>query len=164
MPKYTYKVEKLKAEQVSKNLLENGLNAAAVARQRGTSRQNEAKKARRKPVQDCLQKFLTSKELKKTLIEVAISGMKATRLSCAKLLIKTDGEVERAEDVGAIETTDYNAQHKFWHDLMVGSGALKINGNGKNGNAVAQVVIKIEGADGNKIQSSQAQSVASFQR
>jgi len=68
MPKYTPAIEKLKVKKVVKSLLKNELNSAAVARERGTTRQNESKKARRAPV-------------KKNLIALANKmGLSDTRL------------------------------------------------------------------------------------
>jgi hypothetical protein len=135
MPEYTKKREILGASQVAKSLLENDLNAAAVARQRGTTRQNENKKARSKPVRDAMQRFLDSPKLKKALIEVGIDGLKAERITHAAILVQKDGSIIKAEEQGAIETKDHHARHKFWRDLMIATGTIKVsaNGNGKSG-------------------------------
>lgn len=58
MPRYSPKREELEAQRLSKDFLKNGANGAEVARQRGTTRQNENMKLRRKPVQDKLQKLI----------------------------------------------------------------------------------------------------------
>ena len=129
MPKYTPAIEELKAKKVSNSLLENGLNAAQVARLRGTSRQNEAKKARSKPVRDCLAKFLDSPKLKEKLVEVGMEGLNAEKPLGATILLQKDGEIMKAEEQGAIEVKDHAVRHKYWHDLMIASGGIKLDKN-----------------------------------
>jgi len=127
MPKYSYRTEKIKAKRVSKSLIEHDLNASAVARQRGTTPQNEAKKARSKPVQDCLAKFLDSTKLKKKLVEIGLEGLKAEKPINADILVDSEGEVKKSEDKGAISVKDHSVRHKYWHDLMIASGGIKLD-------------------------------------
>ena len=130
MPKYLPKTEKLKAQALLKPLIKNGLNQSKTARELGVSQATIQEKFHRKPVQDCLQKFLSSKKLKKALVEVAIDGLKSERSTGAAILVQKDGTVLKADEEGGIMIPDQNARHKYWHDLMMASGVLKTNGNG----------------------------------
>ena len=112
MPKYTPGVERIRARQVSKSFIKSGMNASAIARQRGTTPQNEAKKIRRQPVQDALQEYINSPKLKAKLIAVSNEGLSAKCYT--KKGIKPD----------------HDARHKYWHDLCQAGGILKLNGEG----------------------------------
>lgn len=61
-----------------------------------------------------------------------------------------------------VEVDDNHAQLKALELRLKLKGKLKENG--KNNFSLTNISIKIEGADGDKIQTSQTQSVASFQR
>jgi hypothetical protein len=134
---------KRKAESIAKSLIAHGLSSTAVARSRGTTPQNESQKARRKDVQDCLKKFIDSPKLKQALIEVGIQGLKADKQIGATILIDKGGEVIKAENEGAITVPDYQARHRYWHDLLSAAGALKQNedGNGPVVNNALQFFI-----------------------
>jgi hypothetical protein len=128
MPRYTPQVAKLKAQRVSKSLIDNGLNASEVARLRGTTPQNEAKLARSKPVVDTLQEYLDSPKLKKELENVAVEGLKANSTTRLGVL------------------PNHDARHKFWRDLMIGCGKLKVNGTG-TGASVVNIIYGYRRAD-----------------
>jgi len=116
VPNYKASTRKLRAKMVAKSCIKNRLNQSAVARQVGVSHQAINKQFHRKPVQDALQKFLDSPKLKRTLKKVAEQGLSARIKN--KIAHKT--------------------RHKYWHDLMIAQGHLKINGNG-HGNTLVLV-------------------------
>ena len=125
MPKYTLEREKIEVEQVAKSLLENGLNSAAVARLRGTTRQNESKKARQKSVQDCIKSFLNTSEFAKRWREQGEAGaFEAERSIGAAILVQKDGTLVKADDEGGITMPDHSTRHKFWRDLGLAAGFL----------------------------------------
>jgi len=128
MPKYTKETESLKAKSLAKTCIENNLNQSAIARREGVSHQAVNQRVNRKPVQDCLRKYLESNKLKKKLEKVAEEGLGANRVISANI---TYGEAdEKTNDF--IDVPDHNARHKFWRDLMIVTGELKSNGNGNS--------------------------------
>ena len=103
MPKYKKETEVLKANRLAKTYIEKGFSTAAVARKRGVTPQAITQQVHSKPVQDSLQKFLSSDKLKARLEKVAVDGLSAKDK----------------------KSKDHYARHKYWHDLMVGSGYIK---------------------------------------
>jgi len=142
MPRYTPETERIKAEKTTKDYIEAGFNQAKLAKKRGVHRRTINKQVHRKPVQDCLTRFLNSPELKQALVEVGIDGLKAERITHTAILLQQNGEVVKADQQGGIETKDHHARHKFWKDLMVAAGALKTETNGKR-NGIDKLVINI---------------------
>ncbi len=121
MPRYTPEVAKLKADSLTKLVLDNGLNQAAVARKLGCTRQNIQDKLAKKPVQDALQSFINSPKLKNRLIKVAQEALKAQTL---KFKEDKNGKVHIKK------CADHDARHKYWHDLLTAGGILKNEGGG----------------------------------
>lgn len=140
MPKLKESTKKLRAQKLSKVVIENDLNQSAAGRQLGVSRQTIQKRVNTDIVQDCLSKYLDSESLKRELKKVAKEGLKATKVISAFVIVKPnkDGEPNPevrnikgdSKAVDFIDISDHKTRHKFWHDLMVISGKLKNNGNG----------------------------------
>ena len=89
----------------------------------------------------------------------------ATRTISA--VITPDGKQKDAtgQTCDFVEVPDWNAIDKAINRTLIMVGHLKQkNDNGKNNIAVAEITIKIEGVNGDKIHASPTQSVASFQR
>jgi len=112
MPKYTSQTAALKAEKVVKSYSRNGFNQSATARELGVSQANISKRLQQKPVQDSLQKYINSPELKARLIAVAREALRAKKYT------KKGSK------------PDHDARHKYWHDLCQAGGILKANGEG----------------------------------
>ena len=107
MPKYTALTAERKAESLAKPFLRNNCNIAKTARELGVTPQAINQRLSHKPVQDTLQKYINSPELRKKLIAVAEGALKAQTYT--KRGVKPD----------------HDARHKFWHDLITASGILK---------------------------------------
>lgn len=105
----------IKAAELTKLVLKHGCNQSAVAKELGVSKQAIQQRMKKKPVQDCLQRWLSSKELKSELIAVGREGLRAK-----KPTLNNKGQVKLK--------ADHFARHRYWHDLMVGSGGIKDNG------------------------------------
>ena len=128
MPYLKPETEKQRAQALLKPLIKNNLNQSAVARERGVSQAAINEQYHRKPFQDALTKFLNSSKLKRKLREVAQEALSAERSISAAILVQKDGTVIKADDEGGIMIPDHSARHKYWHDLMVATGKLKVNG------------------------------------
>jgi hypothetical protein len=139
MPRYNPETAKRRAMALVKPLLANGFNERKTGDQLGVTRQAINQRINRKPVQDILQKFLSSKKLKKVLIETAIDGIQADKSISAAILVQKNGTVVKADDHGGIMVKDHHARHKYWHDLMTATGVLKINGEG-NGVRIVNII------------------------
>jgi predicted transcriptional regulator len=141
MPRYTERTQRIKAEHLLKPIIRNGFNQTKAARELGLTPQTVNEQFRRKPVQDILQKFLNSSKLKKTLIDVAKEGLHANKvISCN--VISSDGEgMKDANSMTKdfVDVPDHQSRHKFWHDLMIGSGAIKTDGS--KGVTIVNVVL-----------------------
>ena len=143
MPKYKPKTAELKARKLAKTCLKNNLNNAKTARQLGVTKQAIQQQVNQPAVQDALQEYLDSVELDNEMVEVARAGLRAKKPIGATILIDKDGEVIKAEDVGAIEVPDHNAIHKFWHDLVQIKGKLKpINVGNTYDTKIIQLIVK----------------------
>ena len=125
MPKYTPGRAKIEAKKVAKSFLKHG-SGIAIARQRGTTPQNETKKLRQPAVQDCIQTLLNSTEYKNKWLNEMLAGAHESEKSIsAAILVQQDGTVIKADDHGGITMPDRFARHKYLHDLGVAMGALK---------------------------------------
>ena len=127
MPKYTKATERAKAKKLAKTCIENNFNQSAIARKEGISHQAVNQRVNRQPVQDCLAEFLESKELKKKLIDIGLEGLEAKKPIGATILMDDDGKTVKAPDEGAIAVKDFAVRHKYWHDLMIASGGIKLD-------------------------------------
>jgi len=130
MPRQKEITARQKATALTKIYLKNNCNQAATARELGISRVAVNNRIHKKPVQDILQKFLSSRSLKKALLAQAKLGLSAEDSIGAAILVSKDGKVIKADDEGGIMVPDHKTRHKYWHDLMVGAGAIKNNGVG----------------------------------
>lgn len=141
MPKYRPETQELKAKNLTRLYARSGYNQSVLADRKGVTRQAINQQIKRKPVIDALQKFLDSPKLDKALIEVGIDGLRAEKdISCN--VIAQDGEgMKDANSMTKdfVKVPDYNTRHKYWHDLLVAKGKLKINGNG-NGASVVNII------------------------
>lgn len=141
MPKYKKSTERLKAKQVAKSFLKHNLNVSAVAQERGTSRQNESKLLRRKPVRDALTRMLESKKVAKKVAARLDEGLDATKvigyLHQYKQKVKEDkdntqvaGKVEPITPDEVISNDflnvpDMHARHKYLMTYMQATGKIK---------------------------------------
>ena len=107
MPKLKKETEKARAQGLAQVVIKNRFNQTKVAAELGCSPQNIQKKLARKSVQDALQKYIESPELKAELTKVAKEALKA------KNFTKKGSK------------PDHDARHKYWHDLVVASGFMK---------------------------------------
>jgi hypothetical protein len=148
MPRYTVEKERKRAERLVKPLIANGLNESALARQLGVTPQAINQRVNRKPVQDILQKFLNSPRLKNRLIKVAEEGLKADKVISCNVIAPNGEGMKDANSMTKdfVDVPDHQARHKFWHDLMVGAGAINNSENGKGGNV--SVIIGITNQSG----------------
>lgn len=132
MPKYTPKTAKLKAEFLVKKLMDHGFNETKTARDLGITQQAIHSRMQRKPVQDCLQRYIHSTKLKRKLVKVANEGLDATKVVACNI-IAPDGEgMKDANSMTKdfIDVPDHQTRHKFWHDLMAATGELKGDSEG----------------------------------
>jgi hypothetical protein len=121
MPKYTPETARMKAESLTKPLIRNGFNQTMVAKQEGVTPQAINQRLKHKPVQDALQRYINSPQLKKRLIQVSELALKATdsrykKNKQGKMVLKI--------------VPDHDARHKYWHDLITAGGILKNDGGG----------------------------------
>jgi predicted transcriptional regulator len=141
MPRYSKATQALKGTRLIKPYIKNGFNQSALARAEGVTQSAINQRLNQKPVQDILQKFLNSSKLKKTLIDVAKEGLHANKvISCN--VISSDGEgMKDANSMTKdfVDVPDHQSRHKFWHDLMIGSGAIKTDGS--KGVTIVNVVL-----------------------
>ncbi len=141
MPRYRPETAKAKAKKLIKPYIRNGLNQTALAKQEGVTPSAINQRLQRKPVRDLIQKFLDSPKLDKALIAGAVDGLRADKdISCN--IIAQNGEgLKDANSMTKdfVKVPDYNARHKYWHDLLVAKGKLKINGNG-NGHSIVNII------------------------
>ena len=121
MPKYKANNKKLKAKLLAKTCLKNNLNNAKTARQLGVTKQAIQQQVNTPEVQDALQVYLDSADLKDKLIKKADEGLEANKIISANI---TYGEADEKTD-DFIEVPDHNARHRYWHDLMQILGKLK---------------------------------------
>lgn len=133
MPKYKLSTERIKANQVAKTLLKNDVNAAEVARQKGTTRQNESQKLRRKPVRDALTRYLESSKTIKKVKQRLDEGLDANKV-IGYLNNKIDG-VQKVSDE-FVEVPDKHCRHKYLVTYLQVTGRLKNNGSGKGNQVV----------------------------
>lgn len=146
MPKYRPATEKARAKSFAKVCIKHKLNQTRVAEELGITHQAVSARLSRLPVQHTLDEFLNSEELGETLEQVAADALKAERSIGAAILVSKDGTVIKADDEGGITMPDHAARHKFWHDLLVIRGKLKLSGNGNGGGVVITNIIYGYGA------------------
>ncbi len=147
---------KLKAKRLTKAYLESGLNQSRLARRQGVTKQTINRKINKKPVQDCLAEFLESEELRKALILVARDGLGAVKTNAITVSITKKGK--KVEEIKLIKIADHPSRHKFWHDLMINRGQLKIDGGGTKVQVFvgSEVVTKIKELEGGQVKSDDA--------
>jgi hypothetical protein len=147
MPKLKPQTERLKAISLTKPYIKSGFNQSEVARQRGVSRATINEQVNRKPVQDILQKFLNSPRLKNRLIKVAEEGLRADKVISCNVIAPNGEGMKDANSMTKdfVDVPDHQARHKFWHDLMVGAGAIKTDGS--KGVSIVNIVLGYRSAD-----------------
>ena len=62
------------------------------------------------------------------LLQLGEDAFDATKTSNAAILLTQDGQLVKAEEQGLIETPDWFARHKYWHDILSMKGYLKPDG------------------------------------
>jgi acid stress-induced BolA-like protein IbaG/YrbA len=121
MPKYTQETARLKAQQLIKPYIRNGLNQSAVAKELGVTSEAINQRLQHQPVKDALREYINSPKLKAKLIEVATEALRAKKYT------KKGSK------------PDHDARHKYWHDLVIAGGVLKENGKGLNATIIVTI-------------------------
>ena len=138
MPKISKKLKKQRAKRLTKAYIENDLNGAKVAEERGVTRQTIHRHLKKPEVQNAMQEYLGSAKLTKKLKKVAMEGLEATKTISAMVVVaknkpgSLDQDTPQVKELIAdekstdfVDVPDHAIRYKFWEKLMEATGMLQ---------------------------------------